>query len=391
MEEESRKRVITARDQLARLLIARRLPEPLPTQPSELVRLAEELESQVREKIEFCRAVREGHLDGVRAAIGSVRAIALPAEWLNTGLSTHLAGIGDTLRRTQTKLVDSLRKEAENIQAELAASDDDRFDWAVRWVRRCDSVSAQLEKLQGRVAEFEARSAALSSWIPVNQDLFAVATLCMKIGPSDPTPIHELTQLLARTRERFSRESWEPLGAAQEFRGELRMISQALQGLLYSQARAYFGEVELLRQRFAPLLPSGPAPTFERGSGGRKKDRSGYDAFAALYRWALSGFNDAFSRAKRLKDRGQPWTDPRKKRRSWNELSSSLECLLKRQVSNLGMEHVMKAGERLSELLRGFAEAGTGVFDTPEAAPDFDALRERFLRGEVVIRIEPKE
>ena len=34
-------------------------------------------------------------------------------------------------------------------------------------------------------------------------------------------------------------------------------------------------------------------------------------------------------------------------------------------------------------------QASTGVFDTPEAAPDFDALRELFLRGELVIRNQP--
>jgi len=391
MEEKSRKRVFAVRDQLARLLIARPLPEPLPTQPSELARLADELESQVREKIESCRTIRKGHLDSVRAAIGSVRAIVLPVKWLNTGLSTHLAGIGDTLRRTQTTLVDSLRKEAENIQADLAASDDDRFGWAVRWVRRCDSVNAQLKKLQGRVTEFEARSAALSSWIPVNQELYAVATLCTKIGHTDPAPVHELAQLLARTRERFSRESWEPLGAVAEFRGELRSISQALQGLMYSQARAYFAEVELLRQRFAPLLPNTPVPTFEAEHGERRKARSGYDAFAALYRWALSGFNDAFARAKDLKTRGQPWADPRRKKRSWNELSGRLERLLGMEPSTLGIDRVMKAGEQLNELLRGFTGASIGVFDAPEAAPDFDLLRERFLRGEVVIRIEPKQ
>jgi hypothetical protein len=391
MEEEARKRVFAARDQLARLLVAPRLPEPLPTRASELARLADELECQLQDKIEACRTIRKGQLDDVRAAIGSVRAIALPAEWLNTGLSTHLAGIGDTLGRTQTKLVDSLRKEAESIQAELAASDDDRFGWAVRWVRRCDSVNAQLEKLRSRVAEFEVQSAALSSWVPVNQELFAVTTLCSKISTTDPAPVHELAELLARTRERFSRESWEPLGAAPEFRGELRSISQALQGLMYSQARAYFAEVEILRQRFAPLLPNTPAPTFEEEHGGRRKARSGYDAFAALYRWALSGFNDAFARAKRLKNRRQPWTDPRKKGRSWNELSGSLECLLERKASTQTIEYVLKVGEQLSELLGGFAGIGTCVFDTPEVPPDFDLLRERFLRGEVVIRIEPKQ
>jgi len=391
LEEEFRRRVFAARDQLDQLLIPQRLPDPLPVEPSELARLANELEDQVREKIEACRAIRESQLNSVHAAIGSVRGVALPPEWLNTGLSTHLAGIADTLNRTQAKLIDSLRKEAEHIRAELAATDDDRFGWAVRWVHRCNSVNAHLEKLKTRVAEFAARSAALSDWIPVNQELFAVTTLCTKIRETDPAPAHELAQLLTRTRERFSREAWKPLNAAAQFRAELRSISQALQELLYSQARAYFGEIELLRARFAPLLPSTPAPTFEAGNGGRKRTCSGYDAFAALYRWALSGFNDAFARAKRLKARGQPWADPRRKRRSWNELSGSLERLLGAETSTLGIDHLIKTAEQLTELLRGFTGTCMGVFDNPEVAPDFDTLREWYLRGEVVIRIEPRE
>lgn len=391
MEEESRKRVFTARDQLARLLVPPELPEPLPTKAGELARLADELEGQVQEKVEACRSAREIQLKGVQEAIGTVRGISLPADWLDTGLSTHLAGIGDTLRRTQDKLIDSLRKETDRIQEEIAASANDSFGWAVRWVRRSDSVGAQLEKLKGRVAEFEAQSAALSSWVSVNQELFAVTILCTKIGATDPAPAHELAQLLGRTREQFSTDRWEPLGAAAEFRGALRPISQTLQGLLYSQARVYFGELEQLRQRFGQLLPNTPAPAFEGGKGEHRKGRSGYDAFAALYGWALSGFNDAFTRAKQLKSRGHGWADPRKKKRSWNELSGSIERLLGMEGSALGIDHVMKVGELLSELLRGFTGTSTGVFDTPEAALDFDVLRECFLRGEVVIRIEPRQ
>jgi hypothetical protein len=390
IEEESRKRVFAARDQLARLLVAPRLPEPLPTQASELAHLADELEGQLQEKIEGFRTVREAQLDGLRVAIGNVRGVSLPTEWLNTGLSTHLAGIGDTLRRTQATLIDSLRKEAEHTHAELAASDGDRFGWAVRWVRRSDSLSAQLEKLRGRVAEFETQSAALVRWMPVNQELFAVATLCTKIGSSDPAPAHELTQLLARTRERFSTASWEPLGSAPEFRAALRPISQSLQGLLYSQARAFFGELELLRQRFGPLLPRTPVPGFEGDTVERKKRRGGYDAFAELYRWALSGFKEEFDRASRLRAGGQTWTDPRRKKRSWKELASAMEKVLAERNGDVSIEQVTKAGSLLTEILRGFSGTNSGVFDTPAVVPDFDALRDRFMRGEVVIRIEPK-
>jgi hypothetical protein len=391
MEEESRKRIFAARDQLARLLVAPELHEPLPTQPGELGRLADELEGQVQEKVETCQSVRETQLKGVQEATGNARGIALSADWLDTGLSTHLAGIGDTLRRTQDKLVDSLRKEADRIKEEIAASGNDSFGWAVRWVRRSDSVGAQLEKLKGRVSEFEAQAAALSSWVAVNQELFAVSILCTKIGATDPAPSHELTQLLRKTRERFSTDRWEPLGAAAEFRSALRPISQTLQGLLYSQARVYFGELEQLRQQFGQLLPNTPAPAFEVGNGERRRPRSGYDAFAALYRWALSGFEDAFRRAKQLKGRGHAWADPRKKKRSWNELATAIERILAVGDKTLAFERLVKIGEQVSEILRGIGGDSAGVFDNPKVAPDFDAIREMYRRGEIVIRVEPRQ
>lgn len=53
--------------------------------------------------------------------------------------------------------------------------------------------------------------------------------------------------------------------------------------------------------------------------------------------------------------------------------------------------HQAREAGFLGELLRGFTGTNTGVFDTPEAALDFDVLRERFQRGEVVIRIEPRQ
>jgi len=391
LEDEARKRVLAARDQLVRLLVTPSLLEPFPTQAGELAKLADELEGQIHERVEAFRTARETQLGELQAAIGNVRGISLPAEWMDTELSTHLAGIGASLRRTQVKLIDSLRKETDRIEEELGTSTDDPFGWAVGWVRRSDSVGNLLEKLRGRVAEFEVQSAALLTWVSVNHELFAVTTLCKKVGTTDPAPGHELAQLLARTRERFSTEPWKPLGAAGEFRSALRPISQTLQRLLYSQARAYFAELELLRQRFAQLLPRTPAPALEEGSGARKKSPGGYEAFAALYRWALGGFNDAFVRAKQLKGRGHQWADPRRKKRSWNELSGSLERLIGTKGPAPGIDYVIKVGEQLSELLRGFTGASTGVFDTPEAAPDFDALRDLFLRGEVVIRIEPRQ
>ncbi|MDW8243296.1 MAG: hypothetical protein RMJ88_08800 [Thermogemmata sp.] len=390
-ERQSRKRVIMAHKLLVRLHVPFHLPDPLPEHASELTRLADYLEELVQEKIKSCRALCEDHLNRIRTAIGCLRAISLPTEWLNTGLKKHLAGMAGKLRRIQVKLVDVLRQEAANIETELAASDADRFGWAVRWVRRDNSIRARIEKLLGRVAEFEARSLALLSWMPVNQELSALTTLTLKIALTDPAPAYELNQLIARMREHFSTRSWEPLGSARKFRRELQTISRVLQGLLYSQLQVYLKEVELLRQRFGPLLPNTPAPTLEAVRKRSKAVHTHSNPFAALYDWALSGFQAAFTRAKRLKAQGQPWMDPCNKRRSWNELASTVENMLVSRATGKGLEHVLKVGEKLTELLRGFTGRGVGVFDSPEAPPDFDTLREQFLRGEVVIRVEPKK
>ncbi len=92
-----------------------------------------------------------------------------------------------------------------------------------------------------------------------------------------------------------------------------------------------------------------------------------------------------------MKADGQTWANPLQKKRSWKELASGLEKLLAEGNGAVGMEEVTKAGILLTEILRGFAQTTSGTFDCPSAAPDFEALRERFMRGEVVIRIEARE
>jgi hypothetical protein len=383
------KRVLSARDRLALLDATPQLPETLPSVPGELARLADTLEGQLEERMEACRAARQRQLDELRAAIGNVRSITLTAQWLETGLSKPLAGIGETLKRTQAALTESLRKEADRIQAELSESGDP-FERAVRWVQKQETAKAQLDKLKGRSGEFTTQSAALLTWMPVNQELFSVTNLATKIVDTDPAPAHQLEQLLARMRERFTTESWEPVHSADAFRGDVQAIGKTLQGLLYSQIRTYVAEVDQLRQKFARLLPATPSPSFETESGTQGKRQRGYDAFSALYQWAMAGFSEACKRAKKLKGRGQTWADPRKNRK-WSDLLGNVERSLEMDRATIGLHQVLKAGEWLNDLLDGFEGTSTGVFDTPEDVPDFDAIRERFLRGEVVIRIEPRQ
>ncbi len=391
LEDQARKRILGAREKLERLGAMQVSSEPLPGKAAELSRLADRLEQELCERIEALHLEREGQLRALRTYIGQVRGISLADEWLKTELSTHFSGISDTLRRSQTKLVEALRKETDRIEEELASANDGQFEWAARWVRRRELMSAVIERLKGRMTEFEAQSQALLTWVAANQELFAVSILCEKVNRTDPAPGHELAQLIARMRERFSTESWEPLSAAAEFLEGLRPTGQALQRLLYSQVRAFYHELETLRCQFGPLLPATPAPPFETKGSSRKAAPGGYVAFDGLYRWAFSGFNDSFARAKNLKVRGLPWADPRKKKRSWNELAAALERGLAVSDGVLTFERVVKSGEQVSEILHGFGSDSAGVFDNPKVSPDFDAIREMYRRGEVVIRVEPRQ
>src|SRR5262249_38805284 len=152
------------------------------------------------------------------------------------------------------------------------------------------------------------------------------AMLCTKIGDSDPAPAHDLARLVEKAREQFSTQSWAPINSSQDFRVKLRPISEDLQRLLYSQAHAFYGELELLRQRFGPFLPHTPAPAFELDARHNKR-RGGYNAFAELYRWTISGFKEAFERASHMKASGKSWTAPRRKTRSWKEHATAFEKL----------------------------------------------------------------
>lgn len=391
LEDQARKRIVAAREKLERLGATQDSAAPLPAKAAELSRLADSLEQELAERVDAFRLERQGQLRALRTHVGQVRGTSLPDEWLKTELSTHFSGISDTLRRSQAKLVESLRKEADRIEQELAAADHGQFEWAARWVRRRESMVALIQRFKGRVTEFDEQTGALLTWVAANQELFAVSTLCEKVNTTDPAPGHELAQLLARMRERFSTASWEPLGEAAQFLECLRPTGQALQRLLYSQARAFYKELETLRCQFGSLLPATPAPEFETRRSSLKTAPGGYAAFDGLYSWAFSGFSGSFTRAKELKVRGLPWADPRQKKRSWNELATAIERALAAGDGALPFERVVKIGAQVSEILRGFGSDSAGVFDNPGVAPDFDAIREMYRRGEVVIRIEPRK
>src|SRR5262249_42633221 len=159
-------------------------------------------EQELSERIDAFRLERDGQLRALRTYVGQVRGMSLPDEWLKTELSTHFSGISNTLNRAQSKLVESLRKEADRIEEELAAADHGQFEWAARWVRRRESMGALIERLKGRVTEFEEQTGALLTWVAANQELFAVSALCDKVNATDPAPGHELARLVARIRER---------------------------------------------------------------------------------------------------------------------------------------------------------------------------------------------
>ena len=166
LEDQARKRIVAAREKLERLGATQESSAPLPAKAAELSRLADSLEQELSERIDAFRLEREGQLRALRTCVGQVRGMSLPDGWLKTELSTHFSGISDTLRRSQAKLVESLRKEADRIEEELAAADHGQFEWASRWVRRRESMAALIERFKGRVAEFEEQTGASSPGLP---------------------------------------------------------------------------------------------------------------------------------------------------------------------------------------------------------------------------------
>ena len=191
-------------------------------------------------------------------------------------------------------------------------------------------------------------------------------------------------------REQFATAFWEPLFAWEDFAQRLQHIQAQVQGLLFSQVRIFHQELETFRQRFGPLLLSTPPPAFDPVQDCNRPDSSGYSSFQALYQWVVSGFRHAFEDRKRLHAGGIPWRTLHGSRRSWTEYVRQIEKALSTQEIHPEFTSLVALGQQIADLCAGFVTAPRTLttYDDPKQSPDFEAIKQLFLQGLVVIRIE---
>jgi hypothetical protein len=355
-------------------------------------RLASRVEEQFKELIKSATSLRQ--------MIGTVLAANVETDWAATELSMHLKGVASVLTNAKEDLLKALRKELKRVEGEVDRAGHTSVEWAVGWRRRRDSFLHTEEKLRDRVVQLAARAAALSLWSARNDQLLATGTLCEKVRTSDPGPLKTLSRLVRDYREKFSVDTWLSLGAVDEFAGRLQAVQSEVQGLLFRQVQAFNLELETLRRVYLPLLPSTPPPSFEATVDGNAGRITLNKTFQQLYRWALTGFRDYVVDCRRRKKEGQPWRDLTSSHTSWKDIDRQVEKALQAANGTADFGAVRQVGDKVLRMLNGFTASngksgGNGqrptVYDNPLQPPDFEQLKERFVLGQVLIRVEPRK
>jgi len=355
-------------------------------------RLASRVEEQSKELINFAASARQ--------MIGTVLATNVETDWAATELTMHLKGVASVLMGAKEDMLKALRKELKRVEGEVGKAGHTSVEWAVGWRRRRDSFLNTEERLKDRVAQLAARAAALSLWSARNDQLLATATLCEKVRATDPGPLKTLSRLVRDYREKFSVDTWSSLGAVHEFAERLQSVQSEVQGLLFRQAQVFNLELESLRREYLPLLPPTPPPSFEATVDGEAGHITLNKTFQQLYRWALTGFRAQVVDCRRHKKEGQPWRDPTSAHTSWKDIDRQVERALQAVNGTADIGAVRQVGDKVMRMLNGFT-ASTGksggnglrptVYDDPLKPPDFEQLKERFVRGQVLIRVEPRK
>jgi hypothetical protein len=355
-------------------------------------RLGSRVEEQSEELIKFATSVRQ--------MIGTVLATNVEADWAATELSMHLKGVASVLMGAKDDLLKALRKELKRAEGEAGKAGHAGVEWAVGWRRRRDSFLSTEEKLSERVEQLAARAAALSLWSARNDQLLATGVLCEKVRATDPGPLKTLSRLVRDYREKFSVNTWLSLGAVDEFAGRLQSVQSEVQGLLFRQVQAFNQELETLRREYLPLLPPTPPPSFEAVVDGEAGRITLNTTFQQLYRWALTGFRSHVTDCRRRRKEGQPWRDSTSAHTSWKDIDRQVEKALQAANGTADFRVVRQVGDKVLRMLNGFT-AGNGkaggnglrptVYDNPLMPPDFEQLKEKFVRGQVLIRVEPRK
>jgi hypothetical protein len=354
--------------------------------------LAARVEEQSKELIKYAASLRQ--------MIGTVRATNVETDWAETELSMHLKGAASVLTSAKEDLLKALRKELGRAEGEAGKAGHASVEWAVGWRRKRDSFLNTEERLRDRVAQLATRAAALSLWSARNDQLLATATLCEKVRATDPGPLKTLSRLVRDYREKFSVDTWLSLGAVDEFAGRLQSVQSEVQGLLFRQVQAFNLELETLRREYLPLLPPTPPPSFEAVVDGEAGRITLNKTFQQLYRWVLTGFRARVADCRWRKKEGLPWRDLTSAHTSWKDIDRQVEKALQAVNGTADFGAVRQVGDKVLRMLNGFTggngkSGGNGlrltVYDNPLKPPDFEQLKQKFERGQVVIHIEPRK
>lgn len=361
----------------------------------ELQKRLDEAETLLQEKIERQVGELDEKAQALRKMIGIVMASEIPETWAESDLKLHLVGIANMLLRTKKELLSGLRKELQRVEEELGAANQSTMEWAVSWQRRKGSYSKVWQKLEERVTQFEVRVTALNLWFPYNSQLRSVQNLSEKVKKTDPAPALILSQLIGDFRQRFALSAWEPVFEAEKFAKRLQVIQTEIQSLLYRYAQAFNEELGMLRENFKDILPASTPPAFDVSQKSGDKYTSIQESFQQIYRWAIDGFQSAIANYRYLKQEGKMRHASPNSRKKWSELDRQIDEALRAASKTLDFEATKKLGNKITKILQGFVFTendtfGSKVYDDPQSPPDFKRLEELFLKGQIVIQINPK-
>ena len=333
----------------------------------------------------------ENDVRSLQNLIGTVSAAALPMEWSDSDLSTHLKGMTTKLQEIQQNLLKTLRKELKRITKELdLSSGSTGVGWAVAQKEKRVSFSGTLQKLQERVMELEKRTKALTSWEVLNNQLRSTDALCIKASETAPALKQALNQLITEFKERFATNLWDPLFASSEFSKKLGAVQSEVQGLLYSYLQTFNTELAEVKHQFNSLLPSTPPPPFGILVERNQQNDSIHESFQKLYQWIFEGFRAVVAECQELKKSGAQWRDPDNKRQSWKKLETEVEAALRKSQDTLSFEVVQRIGSKVLLMQSGFTEMILGVFDNPDKPPDFKKLERLFKKRQIQIQVSRK-
>jgi len=354
--------------------------------------LAARIEEQLHEVENTARCLRE--------LIGGVLATTLVIDWAPTDLSMHFLGVASALQQTRDDLLKALRKELKRTEDEISRTRQSDAAWAIGWRKKRDSFLSNEQRLRDRVEQLLNRSAALNSWVPHNDQLRATGILCDKVCKTDPGPKKRLSKLLSTYREKFSVDTWSVLFKVTDFADRLISIEIEVQGLLYRQLQSFLSELETLKKGYSTLLPPTEPPVFDRSAIGSVNEELGRNAFGDLYNWALAGFRSVVNDCRQRKLNRLPWRDRSSSHMSWKDMDEQVEKALKAVNGAADFKAIIHAGDKALRMLSGFTSGNgkpngrvtvTAVYDNPSAPPDFEHLKESFVQGQVVIRVEPRK